>query len=73
MVINLVGFWLVGLPISAWLGLRTGLGPRGLWWGLVVGLAAVALILLARVRSRLAGQVARVAIDAPVAGVRVPR
>ncbi len=73
MVINLVGFWLVGLPISAWLGLGTDLGPRGLWWGLVVGLAAVALILVARVRSRLAGQVARVAIDAPVAGVRVPR
>lgn len=68
MVINVVGFWLVGLPISAWLGLRTGLGPRGLWWGLVVGLAAVALILLARVRSRLAGYVARVAIDAPVVG-----
>jgi MATE family multidrug resistance protein len=63
MVINVVGFWLVGLPISAWLGLRTGLGPRGLWWGLVVGLAAVALILLARVRARLAGQVRRVAID----------
>lgn len=72
MVVNVVGFWLVGLPVSAWLGLRTGLGPRGLWWGLVVGLAAVALILLARVRSRLAGPVTRVAMDAPLVTASEP-
>jgi MATE family multidrug resistance protein len=65
MVINVVGFWLVGLPISIWLGFRTGLGPRGLWLGLVAGLAAVALILLARVRTRLAARVSRVMIDGP--------
>jgi MATE family multidrug resistance protein len=65
MIINVVGFWLVGLPISAWLGLKTELGPRGLWWGLVAGLAAVALILLARVRVRFAGAITRVAIEAP--------
>lgn len=52
-VINLLGFWLLGLPSSAWLAFRAGAGPEGLWWGLVVGLAAVAVLLLARVRSRL--------------------
>jgi MATE family multidrug resistance protein len=65
MWINVIGFWLVGLPVSIWLGFRTSLGPRGLWWGLVLGLAAVALILLARVVSRFAGVIRRVAIDLP--------
>lgn len=65
MWINVVGFWLVGLPVSAWLGFKTNLGPRGLWWGLVLGLAAVALILLARVRTRFAGAIERVTIDIP--------
>lgn len=63
MIINVVGFWLVGLPICIWLGFRTPLGARGLWWGLVVGLAAVALILLARVRNRFAGEIRRLHIE----------
>jgi MATE family multidrug resistance protein len=60
MLINIVGFWLVGLPVGAWLGLRRGMGPAGLWLGLVVGLAAVGLVLGARVRARLVGEVRRV-------------
>ena len=46
-VIAVLGFWLLGFPVSLWLGFRTPLGPAGLWWGLVVGLAAVAVLLLA--------------------------
>lgn len=73
MLVNVLGFWLVGIPVSAWLGLRTAAGPRGLWWGLTVGLILVALVLAWRVRQRLAGRVARVVIDRqmaapPVAG-----
>ncbi|HEY0780105.1 MAG TPA: MATE family efflux transporter [Gemmatirosa sp.] len=60
--VNVVGFWLFGIPLGAWLGLRSGAGPRGLWWGLVAGLAAVGGILALRVRARLAGPVARVAV-----------
>ncbi len=63
MLVNVLGFWLVGLPVSATLGFRTAAGPRGLWWGLTVGLVLVALVLLWRVRSRLAGRVSRIAID----------
>ncbi len=66
MVVAMVGFWLVGLPISAWLGLRTDLGPRGLWWGLAAGLAAVAVILLVRVRLRLSRRLERVVVESPV-------
>jgi MATE family multidrug resistance protein len=45
---NMVGHWLVGLPIALLLGKSAGLGVTGLWWGLCIGLAAVALALVAR-------------------------
>lgn len=63
MVIGLVGFWVVGLPISLLLAFRVGLGPVGLWWGLVAGLASVSLLLLARVRNRLRRDTVRVRVD----------
>jgi MATE family multidrug resistance protein len=66
-IINVVGFWLIGLPVSWFLAFRLGGGAVGLWWGIVVGLAAVALILLARVRVRLGRSMRRIVIDAEVA------
>ena len=63
MIIGLVGFWVVGLPISLLLAFRVGLGPVGLWWGLVAGLGSVSLLLLARVRNRLRRETARVRVD----------
>jgi multidrug resistance protein, MATE family len=45
---NMVGHWVVGLPLALGLGLAGGLGVVGLWWGLCAGLSAVALALLAR-------------------------
>ena len=62
-IINVVGFWLIGLPVSWVLAFRMGGGAVGLWWGIVVGLAAVALILLGRVRVRLGRTMHRVIID----------
>lgn len=63
MLINLLGYWALGLPVSVYLGFVTGRGPAGLWWGLVLGLAVVATSLLIRVRSRLAQEQRRVVID----------
>jgi len=54
MIVNVLGFRLVGLPVSLYLGLRAGYGPAGLWWGLVVGLIVIAVILTLRVRASLA-------------------
>jgi len=62
-IINIVGFWLIGLPVSWALAFRFGGGAIGLWWGIVVGLGAVAVILLVRVRARLARSMVRVRID----------
>jgi MATE family multidrug resistance protein len=50
LLVMLGAYWLVGVPVSAYLGFRTPLGPTGLWWGFVISLAAVALFLYARIR-----------------------
>jgi multidrug resistance protein, MATE family len=63
MLANILGFWMVGLPIGLWLTYRRGFGPAGLWWGLVLGLAAVAIALLFRVRWRFRGELTRVQVD----------
>jgi MATE family multidrug resistance protein len=63
MVINILGFWLVGLPASAWLAFGRDTGARGLWWGLVAGLAVVSMLLLVRVRSRMRRRMRRLVID----------
>jgi MATE family multidrug resistance protein len=65
MLVNLLGYWFFGLPISYLLGFVLGLGPAGLWYGLVLGLAATATILLVRVRMALARERRRVLIDRP--------
>jgi MATE family multidrug resistance protein len=66
MVANLLGYWVVGIPVSIYLGFVARLGPAGLWWGLVLGLGLVGTSLLLRVRTRLARRQQRVIIDAPL-------
>ena len=63
MLANLVGFWGLGIPAGVAFSFRLGWGPTGLWWGLVVGLAAVALLLLWRVRVKLSREVQRVDVE----------
>jgi MATE family multidrug resistance protein len=63
MIVNAIGYWGCALPLSLWLGFGLGLGPRGLWWGLVFGLMVVAGILLTRVRRRLWGPLKRLRVD----------
>jgi MATE family multidrug resistance protein len=45
LLINLLGHWLIGLPLGATLAFRFGWGATGLWIGLASGLAAVACLL----------------------------
>ena len=59
----IIGFWLVGFPIGYALAFGRAWGPAGLWWGLVSGLAAVAVALSWRVQRRLRGEIARIVID----------
>ncbi len=63
MVANILGFWAIGLPLGLILAFRWGMGPAGLWWGLVAGLAAVSLVLLVRLFRLFGGPLTRVQID----------
>jgi MATE family multidrug resistance protein len=63
MVVNILGFWLIGFPTSLALAFPLGLGPEGLWWGVVVGLGAVAIFLLARIAWRFRGDLSRIRVD----------
>lgn len=67
MLANLLGFWAIGIPVGAVFAFRFALGPRGLWWGLVVGLMAVAVLLLWRVRVKLSREVRRVDVEGRLA------
>ena len=64
MLTGLLGFWLLGLPVSLYLGFGRGYGPVGLWWGLVLGLVSVAIVLVMRLQHRLGQPLVRVHLDA---------
>jgi MATE family multidrug resistance protein len=48
MYITFVAYWIVGFPISYYLGTHTDLGATGIWIGLLAGLTAAALFLYIR-------------------------
>jgi MATE family multidrug resistance protein len=51
-VFNAISYWLLGLPLGWWLGLHAGWGLAGIWWGLCLGLAVVAVLLVLWIRVR---------------------
>ena len=52
MVFNLVSYWILALPIGAWLGLSRGYGLPGIWFGLALGLGLVATLLVGWIHVR---------------------
>ena len=48
MVLAVVSYWLIGLPAGWLLAFPLGLGPPGLWLGLLIGLMAAAGLLMSR-------------------------
>ncbi len=63
MFLHLGGFWGIGIPLSLALGFTLGMGPRGIWWGYVGSLAAVAVLQLLRMRWRFGQDIQRLRID----------
>lgn len=47
-VITFIAYWLIGFPVSIYLGLYTELKAVGIWIGLLAGLAAAAILLYLR-------------------------
>ncbi|MDF3853336.1 MATE family efflux transporter [Paracoccus sp. P2] len=48
MVIAAISYWLVGIPVAYGLAFVAGMGPAGLWLGLVAGLSLAAVLLMRR-------------------------
>jgi MATE family multidrug resistance protein len=61
--LHLIAFWGIGIPLGMYLGFRTPLRERGLWMGLVAGLAAAAILQGLRVVNRLRLDIRRVVVD----------
>ena len=47
-LITFIAYWIVGFPISFYLGLKTGYKSTGIWIGLLAGLTTAALLLYMR-------------------------
>lgn len=63
MILHTLSFWAVGIPFGALLAFGFDYGAQGLWWGLTAGLAAAAVLQLARVKHRFGAELTRVVID----------
>lgn len=48
MVIAAISYWVVGIPVAYGLAFALGIGPAGLWLGLVAGLCVAAVLLMRR-------------------------
>ncbi len=47
-LITFIAYWIIGLPLAYLLGVKMGLGPEGIWYGLTVGLFISAVLLYKR-------------------------
>ena len=41
---NLIGYWVLAVPVGAALAFATNLGIYGLWWGLCVGVYSLSFV-----------------------------
>ncbi|MCH8494483.1 MAG: MATE family efflux transporter [Balneolales bacterium] len=44
MIVNLIAYWIIGLPLGYYLGIMRNWGPEGLWIGLIAGLTVAAIL-----------------------------
>jgi MATE family multidrug resistance protein len=48
MAINVVAYWLIGLASGYYLAFEAGMGPTGMWIGMILGLTVAAVLLTSR-------------------------
>jgi multidrug resistance protein, MATE family len=47
-LITFIAYWIIGLPVGYYLGISLGLGAKGIWYGLTLGLLVSAALLFIR-------------------------
>lgn len=62
MLVNFVAYWIIGIPVGAYLGLKLNMGPKGLWIGLICGLSAAAVLHNLRFKSKMGKLISKMAI-----------
>jgi MATE family multidrug resistance protein len=63
LIVMLGAYWIVGVPVSAYLGFHTAYRATGLWWGFVLSLAAVAIFLALRIATVFGRELRRVHVE----------
>lgn len=48
MVYTIISFWIIGMTLGYYLTFNAGLGPAGMWIGMIAGLSVAAVLMLAR-------------------------
>ncbi len=48
LIITLLSYWIIGIPVGAFLGFYFGMGAVGIWIGLLIGLALLGITMLYR-------------------------
>jgi MATE family multidrug resistance protein len=69
-LMGFASYWVIGLPAAALLAFHTPLGPRGVWWGLALGLVTAACTMGPRLWRRIGrvGLTQDPSADEPAAG-----
>ncbi|MEY3480245.1 MAG: hypothetical protein RIQ71_1020 [Verrucomicrobiota bacterium] len=52
MAVTVAAYWVVALPLGSWLTFYAGMGARGMWTGLALGLGIAAVLLVRRFMTR---------------------
>ncbi len=63
-IANIIGYWLIGLPVALLLGFVMRMGVVGLWWGFVAGLTVVAILVFLRFQALSAKEITPVSFRA---------
>ena len=51
-VITFVAYWIIGIPLGYFLGIKLGLGVNGIWYGLTFGLLTASILLFFRFQKK---------------------